>query len=96
MRTRSWRRYQKQKVIERRLKKLRQLDWVFNDGPQFIRRHEPLYAKLLRLRNSLGKTHALGCRTTRCSLCHFEKFWQGRARRTEKLKAIEFELQGVA
>ena len=94
MRSRAWRRNQKEKVIRKQLKLLRQYEWVFN-VPMFFSR-ESFYDENVRRRNALGKIHVLGCRKPRCQICHYEKFWENKARREEIRKAIDFELKSVA
>jgi len=93
MRSRAWRRNQKEKIIGRRLKLLRQFEWVFN-VPMFFTR-ESFYDQNVRRRNVLGKTHSLGCRKKQCWTCHYGKY-HPKARRDEIRKAIDFEMKSVA
>ncbi len=93
MRSRAWRRNQKEKIIERRLKLLRQFDWVFY-VPIFFSR-ESYYDDNVKRRNFLGKTHSLGCRKKQCWTCHHGKY-HPKARRDAIRKAIDFEVKSVA
>ncbi len=82
-RSRSWRRYQTQRVIEGRLRLVRNYsqDW------------ESWYEMLLKKRSKLAHRSPYDCGKTRCQICHFEKVWHRKDRYNEYWKAIQEELR---
>ncbi|KKN81595.1 hypothetical protein LCGC14_0318640 [marine sediment metagenome] len=84
-RTRAWRRHQKERVIENRLRLVRDLsqddDW---------------YEQLLEKRSRLSAHSPYDCGKTRCQICHFGKVFYRKGRHNERWKATQEELLHVA
>ena len=71
---------------------LRQLSWVTEVQSSYSTAG-PWYDQTLAKKNYLSKMRPLGCGKPRCSLCHFEKFYQGKDRYNENRRAIKEEIR---
>lgn len=85
-RTRSWRRHQTQRVIENRLRLVKNMSQEWDDW----------YNLLLKKRNDLSNRSPYDCGNSRCGTCHFEKIFYRKGRHNENRRAIQEEFKHIA